>query len=149
MGQTQQQIPSLRQAPDVGCNASRNSKNSKSLIKLKQKSDLFLMQCKQNYLDGIFPGDDAIKQSKEYLILKDIAQSYFNEDQYEDFEGFFMEDKYLIQLWAAHLILEYGNPTDNLKQKCLKEIEKYSQSTLSPKVATQEANWLERYVNRN
>jgi hypothetical protein len=96
-----------------------------------------------------FPGESTLKQNKGYLILKEIAQSYFTENQCEDFEGFLMEGQYLIQLWAAHLILEYGTPTEKLKQRCFEEIEKYSKNTLSPKIAVQESNWLVYYNNRN
>ncbi|HMJ47424.1 MAG TPA: hypothetical protein VK498_08840 [Ferruginibacter sp.] len=115
---------------------------------MKQKADLFLVQCRQNYFDEIFPADDTKKQTKGYRILKEIAQSYFDANQYDDFEDFFMEGQYLIQLWAAHLILEYGNPTEALKQKCLLEIEKYSDNPLAPKVAVQEAAWLKSYTNK-
>ncbi len=86
---------------------------------MEQKSDLFLVQCKQNYFDRIFPADSNAKETKGFQILKEIAQSYFAKNQYKEFEDFFMEGQYLIQLWAAHLILEYGTPTEILKQKCL------------------------------
>jgi len=115
---------------------------------LKQIHDLFLIQCKKNYFDEIFPADPAIKQSKGYLKLKDLAQSYFSENKYGEFEGFFMESQYLIQLWAAHLIIEHGNPTEELKTKCLQEIAKYSTNPISPKIAAQEADWLKHYYNR-
>ena len=59
-----------------------------------------------------------------------------------------MESQYLIQLWAAHLIIEHGNPTEELKTKCLQEIAKYSTNPISPKIAAQEADWLKHYYNR-
>ncbi len=141
-------IPQLRQASNVAMLPIFS--NFEIFKPLNQKiSDLFLIQCKQNYFGGIFPGDETIKQTKGYIILRDIAQSYFYENQYEDFEGYFMEGQYLIQLWAAHLVLEYGKPTEKLKQKCLEEIRKYSKSTLAPKIAEQETNWLEAYGDKN
>ena len=46
-----------------------------------------------------------------------------------------MEGQYFIQLWTAHLFLEYGQPNEELKRRSLDEIEKYADSTLSPKIA--------------
>jgi hypothetical protein len=61
--------------------------------------DLFLIQCKENYFNEIFPADPAIKQTKGYLILKDLAQSYFSENKYGEFEGL---------LWKASTLFNYG-----------------------------------------
>ena len=58
-----------------------------------------------------------------------------------------MEGQYLIELWTAHLILEYGQPSLNLRKRCLDEIIKYSDNSLSPKVAEQEKQWVENYFN--
>jgi hypothetical protein len=108
---------------------------------------MFLIQCKQNYFDEIIPGDQTAKPSKGYLILKGLAESYFAESNYEEFEQFFMEGQYLVQLWAAHLVLEYGDPTEELKNRSLEEIAKYSTSPLSTRIADLEANWLKCYHN--
>ena len=106
------------------------------------------MQCKKNYFDEIFPADNTKKQTKGHIILKDIALRYFAENKYDELERFFMEGQYLIDLWAAHLILEYGSPTESLKQKCLVKINNYSESTLNPKIAVQETDWLKNYFNK-
>jgi len=60
-----------------------------------------------------------------------------------------MEGQYFIQLWTAHLILEYGHPDLELKNRCLDEIIKYADNSLAPRVATQEKQWLESYFNPN
>ncbi len=115
---------------------------------MKQKGDSFLWQCRQNYFDGIFPADTTIIHTEGYQFLKELAQSYFDSNSYDDFEGYLMEGHYLVQLWAAHLILEYGNPSEELKQKCLSEIKKYAENVLNSKLAAQETAWLKNYYDQ-
>jgi len=105
----------------------------------------YVVQCKKNYFAGVYPGDRNAKEKTGYKILVEIAKSYFDKDLYDDFALYFMEGQYFIQLWTAHLILEYGQPNEELKKRCFDEIEKYADNDLSPKVADQEKEWLITY----
>ena len=105
----------------------------------------YIVQCKQNYFAGIYPADKNAKEKAGYKILIEIAQSYFDKNLYNDFALYFMEGQYLIELWTAHLILEYGQPKEALKRRCIEAIEKYADNVLLPEVATQERRWLEVY----
>ncbi len=60
-----------------------------------------------------------------------------------------MEGQYFIQLWTAHLILEYGRPDEELKKRCLDEIKKYANSSFLPEVEGQEQQWLKIYGDNN
>jgi hypothetical protein len=109
----------------------------------------YIVQCKQNYLSGIYPAGKGSKDKAGYELLVKIAKSYFDKNLYNDFASYFMEGQYLIQLWTAHLILEYGHPNEQLKNKCIDEIKKYADSSLLPEVSEQERRWLETYKNSN
>jgi hypothetical protein len=120
----------------------------KSLFTSEKTDDRFIMQCRQNTFEGIYPGDQTIKSTKGFSILKEIAQSYFKENKYEEFAGFLMEGHYFIQLWAAHLILEFGSASEELQQKAFEQIKAYTENPLAPHVAEQEKYWLENIYKK-
>jgi hypothetical protein len=116
------------------------------LFKNKQvQSDSFLIQCRQNTFDNIYPADESVKSTDGYKTLKDISENYFKNNKQDEFANYLMEGQYFVQLWAAHMLLEYGSPSKYLTTKCLDEIKKYSNSTLNSEVAAQETLWLKNF----
>ena len=111
---------------------------------IEQKAH-YLYYCKVNYYDGIRPLDYNKKNENGYKILVEIAKTYFNEGKTDSFAEYMMEGQYFIQLWTAHLILDFCKPNQRTKDICLSEIRKYSNSTLDPAVAEQEKEWLKNY----
>ena len=110
------------------------------------QTDQFLLKCKENYFKGIRPANPASKRLPDYDFLVSMAKDYFlNNDEYA-FSQFFMEGQYLIDLWTAHLILEYGKPSFHLKEECLEIIKKYSTSPLNESVAKEESDFLKSYI---
>ena len=93
----------------------------------------FLFVCKQNYFDQITPANPLSKETDGYWNAVSIAKFYFDNNRYSDFRGYFMEGQDLISLWAAHLILEYGNPDRELQKVSIKTIIDYSPSPLVAK----------------
>jgi len=111
------------------------------------KATQYLLICKSNYFSKIYPTDNISKDSPGYKTLQLIAQSFFDEEKHIDFAGFLMEAQYFVDLWTAHLILEYGNPDKKLSEECIAIITEYSTSTLNTEVAIQERNWLNKYLD--
>ncbi|MBK0384526.1 hypothetical protein I5M32_16310 [Pedobacter sp. SD-b] len=111
-----------------------------------EKNASYLFYCRENYFNNIRPADQNSKNKLTFKKLIDIANLYFQNDRQDEFAGYLMEGQYFVQLWTAHLIIEFGKPNKELKKRCLEEIEKYSESTLSPEVAIQEKNWLKNYL---
>jgi len=107
--------------------------------------DRYLLTCRNNYFAEIRPSDNNSNDNPGYKALIEIAQSYFNKGKLKEFSDFFMEGQYYIELWTAHLILEFGKPDIKLSEACIDIIEKYSSNTIDPKVATQEKKWLDNY----
>ena len=97
--------------------------------------DKFLITCKKNYYDKVTPSNPESRLKEGYKELVDIAKEYFIRNEYDKFAGFFHEGQYFIALWAAHLILEYGDANQELKVASLEIIEKYSHNSLAPDVA--------------
>jgi hypothetical protein len=108
----------------------------------------YLFTCKDNYFAGIRPADSDSKNKDGCKSLIEIAQSYFAENKEEDFAGYFWEYQYCVNLWTAHLILEYGQPDKKLIEKSLEIIERYSDSELDPELASQEKSWLDKYRSK-
>jgi hypothetical protein len=82
------------------------------------------------------------RSNKEYRTLVRIAKSLINERGVKEFSDFFMEGQYFIDLWTAHIILDFGNADQELREECVKVIRKYSESRLDERLAREEASWL-------
>lgn len=112
---------------------------------MKENPDAFIIQCKSNYFLGIRPAHQNSKNTNGYKTLVQIAKYYFNADRYDDFLGNFIEGQYFINLWAAHLMLEYGQPNESQKEKCLDIIKRYADNPLAQEAAIEEKMWLDNY----
>ncbi|MBS1601536.1 MAG: hypothetical protein JST42_02625 [Bacteroidetes bacterium] len=110
--------------------------------------DDFLIVCKQNYFDKVTPGNKDSKLKPGYKKLVGIAEEYFKHGSYEKFAGFFQEGQYFIELWAAHLMLEYGTPSRALMNAAMDIVRKYSDNPLAPEVAHEERHWLDAYSGK-
>lgn len=95
------------------------------------------------YLKGCTPLSNECENVEEREELIKIAKSYFKDSREEDFMRVMAEGQYNIQLWAAHLMLEYGNLSKRQTEFCLYHIKNYANSPFSKKVAFEETRWLE------
>lgn len=105
-------------------------------------ADEFLELCKSYYFQQKLPVLNGEFSLDENDKLVKIAMNYFQESRYVEFSGFFMEYQYLVNLWTAHLFLEYGNLEDKIKNQSLKIIRRYANSSLNPQLAKEEQIWL-------
>lgn len=112
---------------------------------MKEDPVSFIIQCKTNYFLGIRPVHQHSKDTDGYKALIQIAKNYFDADRYDDFAGNFMEGQYFIDLWAAHLMLEYGQANESHKETCLEIIRRYTDNPLAPEAASEEKSWLDDY----
>jgi hypothetical protein len=104
--------------------------------------DQFLFTCKKNYFDKVTPSNIDSRPKEGYKKLVNIANEYFKRDEYETFAGFFQEGQYFIQLWAAHLLIEYGKPSQDIISSAIGIIKDYADNSLSPEVSKEEQQWL-------
>lgn len=105
----------------------------------------YLFQCKANYHNNIRPSNKLTYDNDNFKKLVDIAKEYFENDKKDDFLGFFAEYQYCVNLWTAHLVLEYGNPNKEDKERALEIIERYSETPLNEELAKEEKQWLISY----
>ncbi|RDC58441.1 hypothetical protein DU508_00080 [Pedobacter chinensis] len=105
----------------------------------------YILQCRQNTLDGITPSNPGKYKMKEYKDLISIGKSYIDEKSLTEFADFFQGDQYFIELWTAHIIIEYGKPDIKLKEQCIEIIKKYSNNPLDIKVSKEEKEWLKKH----
>ena len=104
----------------------------------------FIFACRNLYFKEIRPLSKEKISDPDYNLIYNIAMDYFKKGRIDEFMGFLQEDKYFIQLWVSHLVLEYANPSVDQRSLCLKEINKYSVNPLAPEVAKQEMVWLKK-----
>jgi len=104
----------------------------------------FLSLCKRYYLNKRYPIKNGLLSVDNTDEIVQIAQAYFESNNEDDFAGFFMESQYLVNLWAAHLLLAFGKPSDNLYLMSLEIITRYSSTPLNEKLAVEEKEWLKR-----
>jgi hypothetical protein len=103
----------------------------------------FIIKCRELYFKGIRPSNPSSKISNDYKELLQIAEDFFSSGKINDFAEYFMEFQYNINLWAAHLILEYGQPSNKLKKECLEIIEQYSKTKMDKELAKEETFFLD------
>ncbi|MET4073008.1 hypothetical protein [Hymenobacter sp. UYCo722] len=83
-----------------------------------------------------------------------IAQRYFEGGREAEFFQLAQEGHYFINLWAAHMLIEYGKPTPELQAKVLDIIKFHSATYCTPGntvnrvVAQPEDQWLDDYYKR-
>ncbi|WP_207425594.1 hypothetical protein [Pedobacter sp. SYSU D00535] len=88
------------------------------------KNSSFLFLCKENFCFGIYPNCETSRETDGYKAIVQLARSFFDAGLLNEFAEYLEEGPYLSQLWAATLILDYGQPSEDLKQQCLQLIEK-------------------------
>ena len=82
---------------------------------MSKKGDDFLWQCKSNYIKGITPSNPDFYTDEDYLKVIDIGLQYINAGEVKEFSFFLRESQYFVPLWAAHIILQYGNPDKEIE----------------------------------
>ena len=110
--------------------------------------DEFKLLCRLLYFEGITPLDKSNFKSVRFAEMVEIAKEYFERDDYEGFAGGFQEGQYYIELWTAHLLLEYGHANQNLVLYSIEVIKKYAENSINEKVSIEEAYWLKENENR-
>lgn len=106
----------------------------------------FMVACRTNYFNDIHPADAEAQKTSGYREAVSIAQTYFKEGRADAFRAYLAETRYLADLWAAHLLLEYGAPNASLMKECITVIERYAAATFDAALAHQEQLWLQRYA---
>lgn len=86
-----------------------------------KRNDSFLYTCKESFFLGVDPLSFEARNSFTYKTLAEIAVTLFVDKKYNYFLNYLGEEKYRCNVWAAHLILEYGNPDMSMLNMC-KEI---------------------------
>lgn len=107
----------------------------------------YLFQCRRNYNSGIRPSNHYNFENEGYKRLVEIAQEYFKNGKKYEFLRFFEEYQYSVNLWTAHLVLEYGEPNEKEESRALEIIKRYSETPLNTVLATEEKNWLSNYFS--
>lgn len=102
----------------------------------------FVEQSKSNFFNDIRPGNPATKNAPGHAELVSIAKDFFERNETEAFAAFFQRSQYFTQLWAAHMVLEHGQPDEPLKTKAIDVIKKYARGCMNPEVIAEEKNWL-------
>lgn len=102
----------------------------------------FLFLCRKMYFDGYTPSNKNLHPSENYQMLCNLAQQLIAKRGNEGFALYFCESQYLVDLWAAHFILEYGRPSEIMKTRALYVVNKYAQMSIKIKLAQEEKAWL-------
>jgi hypothetical protein len=108
----------------------------------------FLLQCRENYFEGITPSNIETHEKEGYKRIVSFAKECFNDGKYEEFASGFMEGQYLISLWVAHMLIEYGTPNKGLLLISINTIKRHANSSLAPNVAEEEKGWLIRNTDK-
>lgn len=105
----------------------------------------YLYQCKCNYFNGVRPLSKNRYSEEGYIVLVDIAKTFISNGKENEFLNFLQEYQYNINLWTAHLILEYGNQDNEINRKALEVIKRYSKTPIDEILAKEEKDWIIKY----
>ncbi|NVO33520.1 hypothetical protein [Hymenobacter lapidiphilus] len=105
---------------------------------------MFLLQCRENFFLGITPANLLQRAEPGPQKLVELYTRFIGANQIVAFVGLLQEGQYYINLWAAHLLVEHHHPDGPTHQICMDTIERYANSSIDPKVAQQELEWLRR-----
>ena len=121
---------------------------------MSKHGDDFLWICKSAYLNGIHPFDSGKNNIEQHKAIVHIGRSIIAESGISSFVGFLMEGQYRVQLWAAYLALEYGNPDKSeryiysknmtIVNSCIEQVEKYCFVEKNLQIKKAEEDWVLR-----
>jgi hypothetical protein len=104
--------------------------------------DRFLWQSKINYIKGITPSNPLDYEKEDYIQMVEIGKEYFIQGKSLEFCYFFRESQYFISLWAAHILLEYGQPDNEMKKDCIEIIKAYCDFPMNERISKEENEWV-------
>ncbi|MFN8295597.1 MAG: hypothetical protein U0T69_05345 [Chitinophagales bacterium] len=108
----------------------------------------YLIKCRENYFKKITPSNKKSKDTEDYKDLLLIAKNTIDNIGIDKFSEYFQDGYYLVNLWTAHIIIEYYNPSKELEKKCLEIIKDHLDNPLAPLVAVEEKTWLEDNIDK-
>ena len=114
-------------------------------MKSKSTADLseeFVEQCKANFFNDIRPANPTTNGSPAYNAVIAIAKDFFSRGEIGTFERFLGKSQYFVDLWSAHMVLEHGQPEDDLKKRSTDVVRKYARGCMNPEVIAEEKTWL-------
>lgn len=111
-------------------------------------NESFLIVCRQNYFEGVTPSGSLNHKKEGYKKIVQIAKEFFKNGEYTSFADYFQEGQYLVALWAAHMLIEYGNPGKELMIAAFNIIKEYSDNPLAPNVSKEESAWLNANLDK-
>lgn len=105
----------------------------------------FLFLCRKMYFDGYTPSNERVYTSINYINLCNLARELISRRGNEGFALYFKENQYLVDLWSAHFILEFGHPNACMKAQALEVINRYAHMPYKVKLAQEEKDWLREH----
>jgi hypothetical protein len=108
------------------------------------KNSSFFYACKENYFSGILPADPQSREKDGYKALVNIAKVYFSLGLYEPIVQYLTEGRYYMKIWSAYLVIEYGNPGEDLKASCIEIIQNII--TQQNELSVQQKDFFSAYI---
>ena len=101
-----------------------------------ERDDRFLWQSKINYFKKITPANPLDYEKEGYLEMVKIGKESFEQGKYTDFSYFFRESQYFVPLWAAHILLEHGNPPQELVNDSIEIIKEFCNYSIDERISS-------------
>ena len=108
-------------------------------------ANIYLLKCKELHLAGVIPAISIPANDNNFKSIKEISDKIIIHEGIDFFVLFLQEGHYLVQLWAAHILVMTTGISDNIKNQSLSVIKDYTDNPLVPEVSEAEKNWLTRF----
>lgn len=101
-----------------------------------------MWKCRELYLKGITPANPAQGDNPEVAALRELANEMVRRSGRQRLCGFFQESQYMVNLWAAHFVVEHTDVMDELALQALQMISEYTDTPIKPEIGIHQQNWL-------
>lgn len=102
----------------------------------------YIESCRNLYKLGYTPSNFDFRDDPLFHKFLKIAKNEVHNLGIDGFYNYTQEYNYFVNLWTAHLIIEFFEGSNEVKSGCLDIIIRYSRSKLNTKVASEEIKWL-------
>ncbi|MFY0599857.1 MAG: hypothetical protein JXR03_09310 [Cyclobacteriaceae bacterium] len=107
----------------------------------------YIERCRRLFQEGVTPSNVDYRNTDSFNEFLGFVKEEVETNGLESFYAYTLDGQYYINLWTSHFIIEFYSPINEIKEECLKIINRYANGKLNRKVADEEKVWLNFYSN--
>ena len=115
---------------------------------IRELGDKYLAECAKCYKKNIRPSNEVNKSDPEYLELVKTGHEFIDHFGLNQFSGYLKEGQFFVDLWTAHIILDYSKADQVLKIESIEMVRLYAEKSPNDLILKEESIWLKSYFEK-